>query len=67
MEFKKKWGIMTKALLLMIILLVIRTIIEFYGFDVVPINTVGDAFISCAIFTIAIIFTLTSQDIRRIN
>jgi len=65
MEFKKKWGIMTKAVVMMFILLVIRTIIEFYGFDVVPINTVVGAFISGAIFTIAIIFTGTFTDFKE--
>jgi hypothetical protein len=65
MEFKKKWGIMGKALGLMLILLVIRTIVEFFGFDVVPINTIVGAFISGAIFTIAIIFTGTFTDFKE--
>jgi hypothetical protein len=67
MEFKKKWGIMTKALAMMVILLVVRTIIEFFGFDVVPINTVAGAFISGAIFTIAIIFTGTFLADQRMH
>jgi hypothetical protein len=65
MEFKKKWGIMAKALAMMFILLVVRTIIEFFWFDVVPINTVVGAFISGAIFTIAIIFTGTFTDFKE--
>lgn len=61
----KKWGIMTKAVVLMLILLIPRTVIDFYGLDVVPINTVVGAFISGAIFTIAIIFTGTFTDFKE--
>jgi len=65
MDFKKKWGIMVQALVMMVILLIIRTIVEFFGFDVVPINTIVGAFISGAIFTIAIIFTGTFTDFKE--
>ena len=65
MENSKKWGIMTKAVVMMLILLVPRTLIDFYGFDVVPINVVVGAFISGAIFTIAIIFTGTFTDFKE--
>ncbi|MCX6698137.1 MAG: hypothetical protein NTV84_11460 [Methanoregula sp.] len=46
--FKKKWGIMFKAFIVMLILLVPRTIIDIYGFDTVPINPVVGAFITGA-------------------
>jgi hypothetical protein len=62
---RKKWGIMTKAVVIMLILLVPRTLIDFYGLDVVPINTVVGAFITGAIFTIAIIFTGTFTDFKE--
>lgn len=65
MEFKKKWGIMSKAIVLMILLLVPRTIIDFLGLDMVPINAVVGAFITGAIFTIAIIFTGTFTDFKE--
>jgi hypothetical protein len=65
MEFKKKWGIMLKSVIIMLILLVPRTVIDFYGLDVVPINTIVGAFISGAIFTIAIIFTGTFTDFKE--
>jgi hypothetical protein len=65
MEFKKKWGIMFKAVIIMLILLAPRTLIDFYGFDTVPINTIVGAFISGAIFTIAIIFTGTFTDFKE--
>jgi hypothetical protein len=65
MEYKKKWGIMSRAVVIMLILLVPRTVIDFYGFDMVPINTVVGAFISGAIFTIAIIFTGTFTDFKE--
>jgi hypothetical protein len=65
MEFKKKWGIMFKALIIMLILLVPRTLIDIYGYDTVPINPVVGAFITGAIFTIAIIFTGTFTDFKE--
>jgi hypothetical protein len=64
-ETRKKWGIMLKAALITIILLVIRTIIDLNGLDTVPINPVVGAFISGAIFTIAIIFTGTFTDFKE--
>ncbi len=65
MNFKKKWGIMTKAVVLMLILLIPRTIIDVFGLDIVPINTIVGAFITGAIFTIAIIFTGTFTDFKE--
>ena len=65
MEFKKKWGIMFKALVIMLILLVPRTMIDIFGYDTVPINPVVGAFITGAIFTIAIIFTGTFTDFKE--
>jgi hypothetical protein len=65
MEFKKKWGIMFKAFIIMLLLLVARTLIDIYGYDTVPINPVVGAFITGAIFTIAIIFTGTFTDFKE--
>ena len=65
LEFKKKWGIMFKALIIMLILLVPRTLIDIYGYDTIPINTVVGAFITGAIFTIAIFFTGTFTDFKE--
>jgi RsiW-degrading membrane proteinase PrsW (M82 family) len=65
MEFNKKWGIMTKASVIMFILIVPRVLIDYFGLDVVPVNTVVGAFISGAIFTIAIIFTGTFTDFKE--
>jgi hypothetical protein len=64
-QFKKKWGIIVKAIFIMLILLVPRTFIDIYGYDVVPVNTIVGAFISGAIFTIAIIFTGTFTDFKE--
>lgn len=64
-DFKKKWGIMVKAVVIMVILLVPRTIIDILGFDTIPINPVVGAFITGAIFTIAIIFTGTFTDFKE--
>lgn len=65
MEFKKKWGIMFKAVIIMLILLVPRTLIDMFGYDTVPINPVVGAFITGAVFTIAIIFTGTFSDFKE--
>lgn len=65
LETKKKWGIMLKAAIITIILLVVRTVIDLNGLDTVPINPVVGAFISGAIFTIAIIFTGTFTDFKE--
>jgi hypothetical protein len=65
MAFMKKWGIVVKAVIIMLILLVPRTAIDMYGLDNVPINTVVGAFITGAIFTIAIIFTGTFTDFKE--
>jgi hypothetical protein len=65
MEFKKKWGIMVKAVVIMLILLIPRTIIDILGFDTIPVNPVVGAFITGAIFTIAIIFTGTFTDFKE--
>jgi hypothetical protein len=65
LEFKKKWGIMFKALIIMLFLLVPRTLIDIYGYDTIPINPVVGAFITGAIFTIAIIFTGTFTDFKE--
>lgn len=63
--FKKKWGIMFKAVLMMLGLLIIRTAIDLLGFDTITITTVVGAFITGAIFTIAIIFTGTFTDFKE--
>ncbi|MFA6333213.1 MAG: hypothetical protein WCX22_09685, partial [Methanoregula sp.] len=63
--FKKKWGIMFKAVLMMLGLLIIRTAIDLLGFDTIAITTVVGAFITGAIFTIAIIFTGTFTDFKE--
>jgi hypothetical protein len=65
LAFKKKWGIMFKAVLIMLGLLVIRTAIDLTGYDIIPVNRVVGAFITGAIFTIAIIFTGTFTDFKE--
>jgi len=65
LEVKKKWGIMIKALIITLILLIPRTIVDVLGYDTVPINPVVGAFISGAIFTLAIIFTGTFTDFKE--
>ena len=64
-EFRKKWGIMAKAVMMMLILLAVRVAIDLAGYDSVPISPVVGAFITGAIFTIAIIFTGTFTDFKE--
>lgn len=65
LETRKKYGIMIKAILITIGLLIPRTAIDILGYDTVPINPVVGAFITGAIFTIAIIFTGTFTDFKE--
>lgn len=65
LAFRKKWGIIFKAVLIMLGLLVIRTAIDLAGYDIIPVNRVVGAFITGAIFTIAIIFTGTFTDFKE--
>ncbi len=62
---RKKWGIMIRAMVIMILLLIPRSIIDILGYDTVPINPVVGAFITGAIFTLAIIFTGTFTDFKE--
>ena len=65
LETRKKWGIMVQAVVIMLLLLIPRSIIDILGYDTVPINPVVGAFISGAIFTLAIIFTGTFTDFKE--
>src|SRR5512138_1904678 len=65
LDTKKKWGIMLRAVFIMLLLLVPRSIIDILGYDTVPINPVVGAFITGAIFTLAIIFTGTFTDFKE--
>jgi hypothetical protein len=65
MDLMKKWGILLKALAIVILLFVVRTVIDMLGYDTVPINPVVGAFITGAIFTIAVIFTGTFTDFKE--
>jgi len=65
MDLMKKWGILLKAFAIVIILFVVRTVINMFGYDTVPINPVVGAFITGAIFTIAVIFTGTFTDFKE--
>jgi len=65
LDTRKKWGLIVKAVVIMLILLIPRTIIDISGYDTVPINPVVGAFITGAIFTIAIIFSGTFTDFKE--
>jgi len=65
MDLMKKWGIILKALVIVLILLGVRTMINVLGYDTVPITPIVGAFITGAIFTIAVIFTGTFTDFKE--
>jgi hypothetical protein len=65
MDLMKKWRIILKALVIVLVLLGVRALIIIVGFDTVPINPVVGAFITGAIFTIAVIFTGTFTDFKE--
>ena len=65
LDTRKKWGLIIKAVVIMLLLLIPRTLIDIFGYDTIPINPVVGAFISGAIFTIAIIFTGTFTDFKE--
>lgn len=64
-EFMKKWGLLGKVFGIVIALLVLRFIIDYFGYDVITLNTLTTAFIGAVIFTIAIIFTGTLTDYKE--
>jgi hypothetical protein len=61
----KKWGIIYKSLAIVVVLLAVRVIVDYLGWDTITINPVVGAFITGAIFTIAIIFTGTFTDYKE--
>jgi hypothetical protein len=63
--FMKKWGIIVKALGITIVLLSFRLIIDFLRFDILSVTNLVSAFISGAIFTIAIIYSGTLIDYKE--
>jgi hypothetical protein len=65
MDLMKKWGIILKALVIVLVLLGVRTMINILGYDTVPITPIVGAFITGAIFTIAVIFTGTFTDFKE--
>ena len=65
MDLMKKWGVLRKALAIVIVLFAVRTVIFILGYDTVPINPVVGAFITGLLFTIAVIFTGTFTDFKE--
>jgi len=61
--FRKKWGMFVTVFAIVGVLLVIRSIIVYYQYDMVVLNTqLIAAFIGAVIFTMVIIFTGTLPD-----
>lgn len=61
--FKKKWGMFVSVFAIVGLLLIIRSLIVYYQYDVIVLNTqLIAAFIGAVIFTMVIIFTGTLPD-----
>jgi hypothetical protein len=61
--FKKKWGMFVSVFAIVVSLLIIRSLIVYYEYDVIVLNTqLIAAFIGAVIFTMVIIFTGTLPD-----
>lgn len=63
--FMAKYGIIVKAFGITIPLLVVRLIFDYLQFDILPVTNLISAFISGAIFTIAIIYSGTLVDYKE--
>jgi hypothetical protein len=62
-KFRKKWGMFVSVFALVGALLVIRSVIVYYQYDIIVLNTqLIAAFIGAVIFTMVIIFTGTLPD-----
>jgi hypothetical protein len=64
-SFMNKWGLIIRAAGLTGILLVIRLVFDYLNYDVLSLTNLITAFISGAIFTIAIIFAGVLTDFKE--
>jgi hypothetical protein len=64
-EIMKKWGLLAKTMGIVLVLLAVKVIISFAGWEVFPMNALVTAFIGAVIFTLAIIFTGTLVDYKE--
>lgn len=64
-SFMAKWGLIIKAFAITLVLLVIRVVFDFFNFDVLSLTNLVTAFISGAIFTIAIVLAGVLTDFKE--
>ena len=62
---KRKWQLIGKAIIIVLILILIRMVIDYYNLDVITINPIISALVTGVIFTIAVIFTGTLTDYKE--
>lgn len=62
---KRKWQLIGKAFLIVLILIIIRFVIDYYNLDIITINPIISALVTGVIFTIAVIFTGTLTDYKE--
>jgi hypothetical protein len=63
--FMAKYGLIAKALGITLVLLVFRLVVDYLQYDILPVTNLITAFISGAIFTIAIIYSGTLIDYKE--
>jgi hypothetical protein len=63
--FMAKYGLIAKALGITLVLLIVRLVVDYLKLDVLPVTNLISAFISGAIFTIAIIYSGTLIDYKE--
>ncbi len=64
-SFMSKWGLIFKAFAITLVLLIVRLVFDYLNFDVLSLTNLITAFISGAIFTIAIIFAGVLTDFKE--
>lgn len=63
--FQKKWGLLYKAIVCAVIMIILRYIVDYYGYDVIPVNALLGALVTGVVFTIAMILTGTLSDYKE--
>lgn len=63
--FKRKYQLLMKSIIIVLILSITRVIIDYYNLDIIAINPIISALITGVIFTVAVIFTGTLTDYKE--
>lgn len=64
-HFKTKWGLVLKALLLVLPLIGLKVLVHHLGWDVIPVGTITSALITGTFFVVAIILAGVMTDLKE--